>query len=78
MNPPSNISDMRHIILTLLLAFAAIIAMADNTVPVCSIEYEKEQQYGSSRVSVEFPLGEDSPLRMVKPFLTEEVLRLVF
>ncbi len=69
---------MRHIILTLLLAFAAIIAMADNTVPVCSIEYEKEQQYGSSRVSVEFPLGEDSPLHRTKPFLTEEVLRLVF
>lgn len=69
---------MRHIVLTLLLAFAAIIAMADNTVPVCSIEYEKEQLYGSSRVSVEFPLGEDSPMRRAKPFLTEEVLRLVF
>ncbi|MBP5386554.1 MAG: DUF3298 domain-containing protein [Prevotella sp.] len=54
---------MRHIFMTLLLIFAAINAMADNTVPVSSVDYEKEQQYGSSRVSVEFPLGENSPLR---------------
>ena len=48
---------------TLLLALAAFTASADNTVTITDIEFEKELPYASSRVSAEFPLGEDGLLR---------------
>lgn len=67
---------MKHIFVTLLLSFAAINTMADNTVPVSRIEYEKKQQFASSRVSVEFPLGEDSLLRRALIDYIFEVCRI--
>ena len=54
---------MKHIFITLLLFFAAINSMANDLVSAINITYEKEQQYGSSNVSVDFPLVEDCPLR---------------
>ena len=54
---------MKHLLMTLLLAFFAFSALADNVVTVSGIEFEKEQQYGSSQVRAEFPLGDDCAFR---------------
>ena len=55
---------MKKIILATLMMVRAILnATADNTVTVTNISVEKKQKGGSSDVSVDFPLGTDSPLR---------------
>ena len=53
----------KMIIAALLLACAFLNATADNTVTVNNIHVEKKQKGGSADVSVDFPLGTDSPLR---------------
>ena len=52
--------------LTFILLWIAIIAlpvMADGTLTFNSIECEKEQPGATSQVTVQFPIGNDSPLR---------------
>ena len=53
----------KQLFTSLLLFFIAINAMADNTISICQVAYEKEQPGGSSDVRVDFPLGADSPVR---------------
>ena len=45
------------------MAIMAIPAMADGTLTFNSIECEKEQPGATSQVTVQFPIGDDSPLR---------------
>ena len=61
---------MKHIFVTLLLSFAAINTMADNTVPVSRIEYEKKR-FWPDEPEIVIPFDE------AKPFLTDEALRLI-
>ena len=59
-----NLGKMKRLTFILIwMATMAIPAMADGTLTFNSIECEKEQPGATSHMTVEFPTGDDSPLR---------------
>ena len=54
---------MKLLFAIFLMAFTAIPATADDIVAITSIESEKEQVGATAKITVEFPVGNDSPTR---------------